>query len=74
MDPVKLNLTLSAAAQSLAGLGDKFGQSIVNGNKILSDLNPRMPTIPATTSSGSPHSVMSTPKPHRICLTRWRMP
>ena len=45
VDPVKVNLTLSAAAQALTGLGDKFGQSIVNGNKILDDLNPRMPTI-----------------------------
>ena len=43
------------------GLGDKFGQSIVNGNKILDDLNPRMPRS-ATTSSGSRHSVMSTPR------------
>jgi phospholipid/cholesterol/gamma-HCH transport system substrate-binding protein len=45
VDPVKVNLTLSAAAQALTGLGDKFGQSIVNGNKILGDLNPQMPTI-----------------------------
>src|SRR5271155_4618124 len=45
IDPVKVNLTLSAAAQALTGLGDKFGQSIVNGNKILGDLNPQMPTI-----------------------------
>ncbi len=45
VDPVKLNLTLSAAAQSLAGLGDKFGQSIVNSNAILDDVNPQMPQI-----------------------------
>jgi phospholipid/cholesterol/gamma-HCH transport system substrate-binding protein len=45
VDPVKLNLTLSAAAQSLTGLGDKFGQSIVNGNTILDDVNPQMPQI-----------------------------
>lgn len=45
VDPVKVNLTLSAAAQALTGLGDKFGQSIVNGNKILDHVNPRMPTI-----------------------------
>jgi phospholipid/cholesterol/gamma-HCH transport system substrate-binding protein len=45
VDPVKLNLTLSAAADALSGLGDKFGQSIVNGNAILDDVNPRMPTI-----------------------------
>jgi phospholipid/cholesterol/gamma-HCH transport system substrate-binding protein len=43
VDPVKLNLTLSAAAQSLAGLGDKFGQSVVNANAILDDVNPQMP-------------------------------
>ena len=40
-----MNLTLSAAADALNGLGDKFGQSIVNGNAILDDVNPRMPTI-----------------------------
>ena len=45
VDPVKVNLTLSAAAEALTGLGDKFGQSIVNGNKILDEVNPRMPTI-----------------------------
>jgi phospholipid/cholesterol/gamma-HCH transport system substrate-binding protein len=45
IDPVKVNLTLSAAAQALSGLGDKFGQSIVNGNKILDEVNPRMPKI-----------------------------
>jgi phospholipid/cholesterol/gamma-HCH transport system substrate-binding protein len=45
VDPVKLNLTLSAAAQALAGLGDKFGQSIVNANAILDDVNPQMPQI-----------------------------
>jgi phospholipid/cholesterol/gamma-HCH transport system substrate-binding protein len=45
VDPVKLNATLSAAAQALDGLGDKFGASIVNGNQILADLNPRMPQV-----------------------------
>jgi phospholipid/cholesterol/gamma-HCH transport system substrate-binding protein len=45
VDPVKLNMTLGAAAQSLAGLGDKFGQSIVNGNAILDDVNPQQPQI-----------------------------
>jgi phospholipid/cholesterol/gamma-HCH transport system substrate-binding protein len=45
VDPVKLNLTLSAAAQSLTGLGDRFGQSIVNGNAVLDDVNPQMPQI-----------------------------
>jgi phospholipid/cholesterol/gamma-HCH transport system substrate-binding protein len=45
VDPVKLNATLSAAAQALDGLGDKFGASIVNGNDILADLNPRQPQV-----------------------------
>ena len=45
VDPVKLNLTLSAAAEALNGLGTKFGQSIVNGNAILDDINPQMPQI-----------------------------
>ncbi|CDO21486.1 MCE family protein [Mycolicibacterium mageritense] len=45
VDPIKLNETLTATAQALDGLGDKFGQSVVNGNTILADLNPRMPQI-----------------------------
>ncbi|WP_431238077.1 MCE family protein [Mycolicibacterium aichiense] len=45
VDPVKLNLTLSAAAEALNGLGTKFGQSIVNGNVVLDDVNPQMPQI-----------------------------
>jgi phospholipid/cholesterol/gamma-HCH transport system substrate-binding protein len=45
VDPIKLNETLSAAAQALDGLGDRFGQSIIHGNDILADLNPQMPQI-----------------------------
>ncbi|MGV0737463.1 MCE family protein [Mycobacterium syngnathidarum] len=45
IDPIKLNQTLTATAQALDGLGDKFGQSIVHGNEILGDLNQRMPQI-----------------------------
>jgi phospholipid/cholesterol/gamma-HCH transport system substrate-binding protein len=45
VDPVKLNETLAATAQALDGLGDRFGQAIVHGNEILSDLNPKMPQI-----------------------------
>ncbi|MDT5326986.1 MAG: phospholipid/cholesterol/gamma-HCH transport system substrate-binding protein [Mycobacterium sp.] len=45
VDPVKLNQTLTATAQALDGLGDRFGQSIVNGNTILADVNPLMPRI-----------------------------
>jgi phospholipid/cholesterol/gamma-HCH transport system substrate-binding protein len=42
VDPVKLNLTLSAAAQALTGLGDKFGAALVNGNTIVDDVNPQL--------------------------------
>ena len=45
VDPVKLNQTLSATAEALDGLGNRFGQAIVQGNKILGDLNPQMPQI-----------------------------
>jgi phospholipid/cholesterol/gamma-HCH transport system substrate-binding protein len=45
VDPIKLNQTLTATAQALDGLGDRFGESLVNGNAILADLNPRMPQI-----------------------------
>lgn len=45
VDPIKLNQTLSATAQALSGLGDKFGRSLVDGNAILDDLNPRMPQL-----------------------------
>lgn len=45
VDPVKLNMTLSAAAEALTGLGGKFGQSIVNANAILDDINPKMPAL-----------------------------
>lgn len=45
VDPIKLNQTLTATAQALDGLGDKFGLSLVHGNEILGELNPRMPQI-----------------------------
>src|ERR1700694_4545129 len=45
VDPVKLNQTLTATATALDGLGQRFGQSIVNGNDILADLNPRLPQL-----------------------------
>lgn len=45
VDPVKLNQTLSATAEALDGLGDKFGRSILNGNQILGEINPQMPQI-----------------------------
>ena len=45
VDPVKLNLTLHAAAEALTGLGDRFGQSLVEGNAILDDFNENMPKL-----------------------------
>jgi phospholipid/cholesterol/gamma-HCH transport system substrate-binding protein len=42
IDPVKLNLTLTGVADALSGLGDKFGRSLVDGNKFLDNINPRM--------------------------------
>lgn len=45
VDPVKLNMTLSATADALDGLGTKFGESLVKGNEILDDINPLMPQI-----------------------------
>jgi phospholipid/cholesterol/gamma-HCH transport system substrate-binding protein len=45
VDPIELNATLSALAQALDGLGSNFGDSVVNGNEILAQLNPRMPKL-----------------------------
>ena len=45
VDPIKLNLTLHAAAEALTGLGDKLGESLVNGNAILDDANAYMPAL-----------------------------
>jgi phospholipid/cholesterol/gamma-HCH transport system substrate-binding protein len=47
VDPVKLNQTLAATAEALTGLGDRFGESLLNGNRIVEDLNQRMPQIRA---------------------------
>jgi phospholipid/cholesterol/gamma-HCH transport system substrate-binding protein len=45
VDPIRLNQTLTATAEALTGLGDRFGESLENGNQILGDLNPQMPQI-----------------------------
>ncbi len=45
VDPVKVNQTLTAAAQALDGLGNRFGDSLIHANDILTDLNPRMPQL-----------------------------
>jgi phospholipid/cholesterol/gamma-HCH transport system substrate-binding protein len=50
VDPIKLNQTLAATAEALAGVGgDRFGESLLNGNRILDDLNARMPALRADT-------------------------
>lgn len=43
VDPVKLNQTLTAAAQALGGMGTKFGDSLADGNAILKRFNAQMP-------------------------------
>ena len=50
VDPVKLNLTLSALAEALNGQGTKFAQAIRDGNAVLADVNPRIPTFAADVS------------------------
>ena len=45
VDPVKFNATLTATAEALTGLGNRFGQSLEHANVILDDLNPRMPQL-----------------------------
>lgn len=50
VDPVKLNATLTATADALTGLGERFGASLTDGNAILGQVNPRMPRIRAEIS------------------------
>ena len=50
VDPIKLNLTLSALAEALNGQGTKFAQAIRDGNAVLADVNPRIPTFAADVS------------------------
>lgn len=45
VDPVRLNLTLSAMAEALTGLGKKFGQSLIHADSILGDVNERLPQL-----------------------------
>ena len=47
VDPIKLNTTLTALTEATTGLGERFGDSLINANRILDDLNPRMPQIRA---------------------------
>ena len=45
IDPVKLNLTLSATAEALTGLGAKLGETIVKANVAMDNLTPRLPRL-----------------------------
>jgi phospholipid/cholesterol/gamma-HCH transport system substrate-binding protein len=49
VDPIKLNAILTATAQAVTGLGERFGDSLLDANRIMDDLNPRMPQIRAAT-------------------------
>jgi len=49
VDPVKLNATLNATALAFSGMGERFGDSLTNANRIMDELNPRMPQIQADT-------------------------
>lgn len=45
IDPVKLNLTLSATAEALTGLGAKLGKTLIDANVAMDNLNPRLPRL-----------------------------
>jgi len=51
VDPIELNATLTATAQAVTGLGERFGDSLLNANRIMDDLNPRMPQLRADTQA-----------------------
>ncbi|WP_111512723.1 MCE family protein [Mycobacterium kyogaense] len=42
IDPVKLNATLTAAARAINGSGDRIGESIVDANTVLAEINSQM--------------------------------
>lgn len=45
IDPAKLNGVLTTLAQGLGGQGERMGQAITAGNRVLSELNSRSDTI-----------------------------
>jgi phospholipid/cholesterol/gamma-HCH transport system substrate-binding protein len=53
VDPVKLNATLNATAEAFTGLGERFGDSLADANRIMEDLNARMPQIRADTRAAA---------------------
>ena len=70
VDPVKLNQTLTATAEALTGLGNRFGESLIDANRILDDLNPRMPQIRYDTA-GRPNWPTCTPTRPPTYGTGW---
>jgi phospholipid/cholesterol/gamma-HCH transport system substrate-binding protein len=69
VDPIKLNQTLAATAEALTGLGDRFGESLENGNRILGDVNPQMPQIADDTRRVA--DLADVPTRRRTCGTGW---
>ncbi|MEH3130367.1 MAG: MCE family protein [Mycolicibacterium neoaurum] len=45
VDPAKLNAVLAAVSESLRGKGNRIGIAITEANKVLTAVNPRMPTV-----------------------------
>jgi phospholipid/cholesterol/gamma-HCH transport system substrate-binding protein len=45
VDPIHLNATISAIAEGLRGHGDDLGDSMAGLNQLLSQLNPKLPTL-----------------------------
>lgn len=73
VDPIKLNATLTATAQAVIGWGERFGDSLTNANRIMDDLNPRMPQIRADTQAFADLAdVYANASP--TCSTAWKTP
>ncbi len=45
VEPEKLNATLTALGSALQGRGDQLGQTLVNADEMLREINPSLPTL-----------------------------
>ena len=72
VDPVKLNQTLTATAQALGGMGNRFGESIENGNAILADVNPLLPRVAEDTQDLADLADVYTVPVRQTYSTGWR--
>ena len=73
VDPIKLNTTLTALTEATTGLGERFGESLINANRILDNLNPRMAQIRADMAAlADLADVYANASP--TCGTAWRTP